>query len=391
MANQTRTRPETAVVEWFAGHISSPVARLRFLQAAMHAHPPARPRGRFRKLRVWVAIPVLLSLVFATRPPPGKRLRAADPDASPLTTASVRPAAVRVTPLPEIWQVEKTKTWETFSNGLRIDDRFAISTHRRSYLAFPVSGPVDARGERRTTPAGIVYHTTESLQVPFVASENSTLERIGESLLNFVKHKRAYNFVIDRFGRVFRVVQESDAANHAGYSVWADPQWVYLNLNESFLAVAFETRTLPGQADATVNPAQIRSAAMLTEVLRRRYGIAAGNCVTHGQVSVNPSGLRVGFHQDWASSFPVDQLGLPDNYAAPLPAVSLFGFEYDSDFERKAGALLYRQAQFGERELRDRAAKARLPLPVYRKALQNRYHSWLAIVRRDATRPEEDE
>ena len=34
-----------------------------------------------------------------------------------------------------------------------------------------------------------------------------------------------YNFLIDRFGRVYRVVQESDAANHAGNSIWAEPSW----------------------------------------------------------------------------------------------------------------------------------------------------------------------
>jgi hypothetical protein len=391
MTKQTRARPEVALVEWFAGHISSPVARLRFLQSALHAEEPASPRLRLQKLAVWLGVPLLLALIVLTPPTTKKRLRIADPDVDAPIVAPPAAVAVRVAPVPEVWQIEKTKTYETWSNGLRIDDRFAVSTHRRTYLVFSAVQPDDARGERRTAPAGIVYHTTESLQVPFVAAENRTLERIGESLLDFVKYKRAYNFVIDRFGRVYRVVEEGDAANHAGYSVWADPQWAYLNLNESFLAVAFETQTLPGQAEATVSPAQIRSAAMLTELLRKRYGIAAGNCVTHGQVSVNAASLRVGFHHDWASSFPFAQLGLPDNYEVPLPAVSFFGFEYDSDFERKSGAHLYRQAQLGELELRERAAAARLPVAVYRSALQKRYRGWLAMVRHNAGRPEEDE
>jgi len=42
---------------------------------------------------------------------------------------------------------------------------------------------------------------------------------------------------------------------------------------------------------------------MLTDMLRKRYGIPAGNCVTHAQVSVNPSNLLIGYHIDWASSF----------------------------------------------------------------------------------------
>ena len=49
--------------------------------------------------------------------------------------------------------------------------------------------------------------------------------------------------MIDRFGRVFRIVRESDSANHAGNSVWADQHWVYVNLNESFFGVAFEAQT----------------------------------------------------------------------------------------------------------------------------------------------------
>ena len=67
------------------------------------------------------------------------------------------------------------------------------------------------------------------------------LRRIGESLLAYVQRRQAYNFVIDRFGRVFRVVPEEEAANHSGYSTWADEKWLYVNLNESFLAISFET------------------------------------------------------------------------------------------------------------------------------------------------------
>ena len=88
--------------------------------------------------------------------------------------------------------------------------------------------------------------------------------------------------------------------NHAGYSVWADEKWAYVNLNESFLGVSFEARTVPGQKEADISPARVRAAAMLTEVLRSRYGIPTANCVTQAQVSVNPSHLRVGYHTDWA-------------------------------------------------------------------------------------------
>ena len=119
-----------------------------------------------------------------------------------------------------------------------------------------------------------------------------------------LRHKRAYHFVIDRFGRVFRIVQESDSANHAGRSVWADETLKYINLNHSFLGVSFETQTRSGAAASTLNPAQIYAGRMLTEMLRSKYRIAPRNCVTHAQVSVNAAQMLVGYHTDWAANFP---------------------------------------------------------------------------------------
>jgi N-acetyl-anhydromuramyl-L-alanine amidase AmpD len=107
-----------------------------------------------------------------------------------------------------------------------------------------------------------------------------------------------------------RIVPESDAADHAGYSVWRDDHWLYLNLNQSFLGVSFETKTEPGQEDPTISPAQTHSAAMLTEMLRARYGIPAGNCVTHAQVSVNPENMRVGLPYRLGVELPVRAIGL---------------------------------------------------------------------------------
>jgi len=296
-----------------------------------------------------------------------------------------RLAAVQhVDQTPKIWQVERTDDFETYSNGLRIDNRFSISNRARSYLVFDATRPDDIRGQRRSVPAGIVFHTTETKQAPFESGQNAALKRIGESLLTAVRLKRSYNFLIDRFGRVYRVVLETDSANHAGNSVWADSEWLYLSLNQSFLGVSFETETLPGQTEATVNPAQLRAAAMLTELLRQRYGIPSGNCVTHAQVSVNVSNLLIGYHTDWASSFPFEQLGLPDNYAIPLPAVSAFGFDHDPAFVHQAGVRMCQAVWLAEQVLSGRAAAAHLTVPAYRTALQGKYRSQLSAVRGDA-------
>ncbi|HWB84258.1 MAG TPA: peptidoglycan recognition family protein [Bryobacteraceae bacterium] len=373
-------------MEWFAGQITDPVLRLKYLKAV--APPPRTPAGlRARRAlhRLW---PLLLLAAaggfflfrtpsgFASLPTPVPRPRAASP--------------VRVQPLPQVWLVDKSADSETYSNGLRIDDRYAVSTHPRSYLAFPANGLGQENGVRDSVPVGIVYHTTESRQAPFAAEQNPVLKKIGESLLDYVTRKRAYNFLIDRFGRIYRVVDENDAANHAGYSVWSDGQWVYLNLNESFLGISFEARTQPGQLETSISPAQVRSAAMLTEMLQNRYRIPAANCVTHAQVSVNPSNRRVGYHTDWASSFPFAQVGLPDNYQEHMAAVELFGFESDPGFERSTGLRMSGGVEQAEEKLESEAASFHMTVPEYRKQLQERYRKLLAIVRRQSGRETEE-
>jgi len=256
----------------------------------------------------------------------------------------------------DVWLVEKTAESETYSNGLRIDNHFLVDTHARSYLAFPADG---GRPVRRTEPTGIVFHTTESTQAPFEASENRILKRIGESLLEYVRRQQAYNFVLDRFGRVYRVVPEEEAANHSGNSVWADENWFYVNLNESFLGISFEAAS-PAQGESGISPAQLRSASMLIEMLRRRYRIPASNYVTHAQVSVNPANMQVGLHLDWASGFPFEALGLGDNYAAALPALWAYGFDYDSTFAGRAATRMRAGIEDAERILVRGAAAAGL-------------------------------
>lgn len=359
-------------LEWCAAQIPNPVLRLRFLREFT-----PRPVNRPRHSPVWNLPALFIAVALLSFAPPRFTPVAMLPSVPAVPPPS---HAVRISPPPEIWLVERTSDHETWSNGLRVETRYSTTNHPRSWLAFSVQNP-SAPGRRRTVPAGIVFHTTESLQAPFEAAHNSTLRRIGASLLALVKQKRAYNYVIDRFGRAWRIVGDSDAANHAGNSVWSDSEWLFLNLNESFLAVSFETQTLPGQERAEVGPAQLQTAAMLTEMLRRRYNIPASDCVTHAQVSVNPSNLQIGWHLDWASSFPFERVGLPDNYALPLPSIALFGFEYDQNFARRAGPRMVLEAQLADRQLRDAALAAHVSLSAYRKQLRNRYRTDLAAER----------
>jgi hypothetical protein len=113
-------------------------------------------------------------------------------------------------------------------------------------------------------------------------------------------------------------------------------------------------------------------------MLRSRYGIPARNCVTHAQVSVNPSNMRVGYHTDWASSFPFDQLGLPDNYLQVLPAITVFGFEYDAHFVQWTGTRVHAGVELAEEQLQRDAGVQGMSPALYRKLLQKRYRQRLA-------------
>jgi hypothetical protein len=172
-------------------------------------------------------------------------------------------------------------------------------------------------------------------------------------------------------------VPEEQAANHAGHSLWTDADWAYLNLNDSFVGVSFEAETRNPELAA----GQVRSGTMLIEMLRRRFGIPAGNCVTHAQVSVNPSNMRVGYHADWAAGFPFASFGLPDNYAAPLTSLGQFGFEADEGFRAGAGPVLQQGIAAGEAVFAANARASGLDPAAYRALQRKNYRELMEEVR----------
>jgi hypothetical protein len=120
---------------------------------------------------------------------------------------------------------------------------------------------------------------------------------------------------------------------------------------------------------------------MLTDLLRGRYRIPVTNCVTHLQVSVNPNSMRVGYHTDWASGFPFEQVGLPDNYALALPSVVAFGFVCDPAVREAAGPRLTSAIGQSDATLDQRAEAAGMRPLDYRKSLQHEYRTLLAQVK----------
>jgi len=374
-------------LEWRARWFSDPVDRLQFLRRNVTAPTKSPRRGR-RLVEPMPALVITLGVVGAAVGLFSTSTRRVTAAASPSVAARTKPTAgpmvmrAAAEPLSHVWLVKNTPQFDLYSNGLRIENQYTAATALRHYLAFARSRAGNA--DWRTEPMGIVFHTTESHIAPFEEDQNQILQRAGEGLLEYVNRSRAYHFVIDRFGRVFRVVRESDYANHAGNSVWADDSWIYINLNQSFFGVAFEAQSASSETSLPLTAAQVHSGRILTEMLRARYAIIAANCVTHAQVSVNPGNLRAGYHVDWAANLPFGELGLADNYQRALPSVTLFGFQADAALIEKGGASLARGIDTAEAQVQRDAILRGQPVETYRKTLQKRYRDAIRALRGNA-------
>ncbi|HSF15609.1 MAG TPA: N-acetylmuramoyl-L-alanine amidase [Vicinamibacteria bacterium] len=305
--------------------------------------------------------------------------------ASPQYTVASAPTSVteRIGSMPDdIWLASREGHQELWSNGLRISTTFETQGEPRRFFAFPKDGspPVLAG----PAPVGIVYHTSESDMAPFSKEFKVDILKTTSDLIGWLSRRKIYNYVIDRFGQVYRIVSDESAAVHAGVSIWADDENFYLNLNDSFIGVAFESASSAG--GDVVTAAQIQAASNLTDLLRLRYRISDQNCVPHGLVSVNPAKGLIGYHADWARNFPFAALGLSDKYDVPPPSVTAFGFHYDAALVERLGGKLWPGVARAEQELVTRAEKEGLKLAELRSRLQSVYRGKLATAksRRDS-------
>jgi uncharacterized SAM-binding protein YcdF (DUF218 family) len=322
---------------------------------------------------------LLLAVAFGAALKLARPAVAAQPPPQPAPPATLPAVAEALAPLPAgltpaaVWQVERGDGYELYSNGLRIETAWQVVGDARRYRVFdPASGLTD---ETRTRPAGLLFHTTESDIWPLEVEYNERLRDSSERLLRYLQRKRTYHYLIDRFGRVFRVVHEEAKANHAGHSIWEDHGRVYLNLNHAFLGVSFESRW-GGGGSLPITEAQLLAGRSLTDYLRRRYDIPAEMCVAHGLTSVNPRQHRIGHHLDWSRGFPWAAFGLPDQYVREAPSVARFGFGYDDDF-LKVLPEPWPGVRAAERRLADEAALAGRSLETLRRERQTLYDRWL--------------
>jgi hypothetical protein len=294
-----------------------------------------------------------------------------------------------------IWLVEKTADREFYSNRLQIITTYSIPNIPREYYRFARNADYSpAIGKITDRISGIVYHASESDLYPFMPEMNRSILNYSKRLIKYLLRKKCYHYFIDRFGRVFRLVQEDHAAFHAGNSIWADDEALYLNLNHAFIGICFEGKDfqeietgkqkkdrpanskpslLKPTGISSFNEAQLRSGKELTDWLRVKYNISQQNCVPHAIISVNPGKMLIGWHLDLARGFPFARLGLTDKYQEPLPSMVEFGFRYDKYFEKIFNGNLWRGIGYSEEILRRRARHSGMSLAEYRNSLQQRF------------------
>jgi hypothetical protein len=339
-------------IERRASGISDAVAKLRFLRTA-----GARRRRSFQVFRIGVVACALVICHEVTR------AKEKAPAISVPTVAKIVARAAST-----VWLVEDSSAHRIYSNGLQVSTVYAAQGKPRSYRPYARDTLLDL--PVTAAPAGIVFHTTESLILDLEPGLNQALKRTREEVLEHVRRDRLYNFVIDRFGQVYGIVPEEQVAFHAGHSVWSDAGRVYVDLNESFLGVSFEAQT-----DSVFAPtaAQVHAGRLLTEMLRSRFGIAETACVTHAQVSVNPDNMRLGYHTDWGSNFPFHDMGLDTGYRAPVTAVDVFGFAYDAGFLDAIGGRPWDGLVAAGAQLAHDAAARGMTAEQYRKVLQQKF------------------
>ena len=336
---QPSIAPKTKLVELQATRIADPIDRLRYLRSKATPAAPSRfakyakHKPLLQKGLVAVALAVIMVGVITTQRP--VKARTLSRSATPIATA---PTILTPSNPGKIWLVDTRDTGqELYSNTLRIETRFAIPLGEEPKWKYYRFGAGAKSPAEMKDPVGIVFHTTESMMAPFEEEKNKRLKLLGESAIIFVRSKRAYHYLVDRFGRVWRITQESEPAFHAGASIWADKDSTYINLNHSFLGVSFEAAQSHEDGEPLITDAQKLSARLLTDMLRSKYHISEKNCVTHGQVSVNNDNFGVGYHTDFGGEFPFAEVGLPDNYRIPLPSIHLFGFQYDESYLNAMG------------------------------------------------------
>ncbi len=120
------------------------------------------------------------------------------------------------------------------------------------------------------SPRMIVLHTTETESFESALKELTVGER-----------RVSAHYLIDRDGQIYQLVDESDAAHHAGESSWRLVTGEELkHINSASIGIEFQCKT--GQE---FTPEQIQAGLALTRDIQQRYGISPHDVVGHADIA----------------------------------------------------------------------------------------------------------
>jgi len=160
--------------------------------------------------------------------PRSKPLRLRSPSdarhGSPRPAEASPPLPIGVAPV-RTWRVDSGAAFELYSNGLRIDTTYAVGGDPRRYRVFTVG---KGMGPRSTTGRSASFTTPRrATSGPWRSRSTRSCATRARTSSATSGRTRSTHYLIDRFGQVFRVVEEKDKANHAGMSVWSAGDDVY--------------------------------------------------------------------------------------------------------------------------------------------------------------------
>ena len=169
-----------------AAQIPDSVHKLKFLRSELEesdvlAAPPVRR----------IPFPTVVAMVIAALAFLFTRATV-NPEHAKAGEALSLPAAVSIAPvegkIEKIWLVEKRPAYWVYSNGLQIRTEYLTESTVRHYVTWSRADLVENAAEA-AMPAGIVFHTTESLMLPLEAGEAHSLVRTREAMLDHVPLK----------------------------------------------------------------------------------------------------------------------------------------------------------------------------------------------------------
>ncbi len=123
--------------------------------------------------------------------------------------------------------------------------------------------------------------STGEREINFLVLHHVQAESAEHAAAMFIESEVSAHFLIDESGAVFSLVDENDAAYHAGHSFWRG----VTGINKNSIGIEF-INSAP--FSKKFEPAQLQAGLELCQYLIEKYNIEAGNVVGHSDIAFYP-------------------------------------------------------------------------------------------------------